>query len=224
MKHPIGDVNLLDLTPYVGDLEPDGDYDGLELRDLDLSGQRAENARFLACLLAGCVLDDAELDRAQIAHSVLADLRAHTLQAIESGWRDVAITECRLGAVTAYGAQLTRVRITGGKLDYVNLRGAALTDVVIEDAAIGELDLVGARLTRVTFERCRVGQLDVTRATLDRVDLRGAELAVLRGLAHLRGATITPDQLTDLSPSLASHLGLTVAEPVTGSPSPNSEV
>jgi len=187
VKRRIGDVNLPELTPFTGDLEADGDYDGLELRDLDLNHQSAENARFLGCRLIGCVLDDAALRHAQIADSVLAEVRAHTLDAAGSAWRDVAVRGCRLGAVTAYGAQLTRVRITGGKLDYLNLRDANLTDVVIEDCTIGELDLVGARLARVGLYRCRVGQLDVTRATLDEVDLRGAELAGVRGLEHLRG-------------------------------------
>jgi len=212
VKRRIGDVDLPELTAFVGDLEPDGDYDALELRDLDLSHQSAENARFLDCRLVACVLDDAALSHAQIADSVLTEVRAVTLDAIDSAWRDVAVTGARLGAVTAYGAQLTRVRITGGKLDYVNLRDGALTDVVIEDCTIGELDLVGARLTRVSLDRCRVGQLDVMHATLDRFDLRGAELAELRGLGDLRGAIITPAQLTDLAPALATHAGLTVCE------------
>lgn len=213
MKRRIGDVSLPELTAYDGDLEPDGDFDSLELRDLDLSGQNAENARFLDCRLIGCVLDDVVLSHAQIADTVLAGVRAHALDAVESAWRDVAVTGCRLGSVTAYAAQLTRVRITGGKLDYVNLRDATLTDVVIEDCTLGELDLVGARLVRVRLDRCRVGQLDVTRATLDRVDLRGAELAGIRGIDHLRGAVITPEQLADLAPALADHLGLTVSDP-----------
>jgi len=212
VRRRIGDVNLPELTLYTGDLEPDGDFDGLELRDLDLSGQSAENARFLDCRFAGCVLDDAALNHAQIADTVLEEVRAHTLEAIETTWRDVAVSGCRLGAVTAYSAQLTRVRISGGKLDFVNLRDADLTDVVIEDCQIGELDLGGARLTRVTLAGCRVGNLDVTRATLDRFDLRGADLAGLRGLGSLRGAIITPDQLIEMSGPLATHLGLTVRE------------
>jgi uncharacterized protein YjbI with pentapeptide repeats len=210
MKRRIGEVTLPELIPFGGALGPDGDYDAIELRDRDLSGQSAENARFLDCRIVRCVLDAASLSRAQIAGSVLAEVRAHTLSAADSVWRDVAITGCRLGAVTGHGAQVTRLRVSGGKFDYVNLRDAALTDVVIEDCTIGELDLVGARLTRVTFERCRVGVLDLTRATLDRVDLRGADLAGLRGLGHLRGAIITPAQLIELSQALAAHLGLTV--------------
>ena len=62
------------------------------------------------------------------------------------------------------------------------------------------------------FERCRVAVLDVTRAALTRVDLRGAELSGLRGLASLRGATITSGQLLDLAPALAEHLGVTVVD------------
>lgn len=212
MKRRIGDVQLGDLTPFDGDLEPDGDYDGCEVRDRDLTGQNAENARFLGSRIAASVLDDVDLSRAQLADCALEDLRAHTLGAIDSSWRDVAIRGCRFGAVSAYGAQLTRVRLTGGKVDYLNLRDATLTDVVLADVAIGELDLIGARLTRVSLENCRVGQLDVTRATLDRVDLRGADLAGLRGLAHLRGATITPEQLVELAPAMAAHLGLTIAD------------
>ena len=212
MKRRIGDVDLPELTPFVGDLEPEGDYDGVELRDLDLTGQHAESARFLESQIAGCVLDDVALSHAQIADCVLIDVRSHTLVAIESAWRDVAVTGCRLGAVTAHAAQLARVRISGCKLDFVNLRGAQLKDVVFEDCTIGDLDLGGARLTRVSLERCRVGQLDVTQATLDRFDLRGAELAGLRGLAHLRGAIIGSDQLLDLAPAMAAHLGLTVTD------------
>ena len=212
MKRRPGDVHLPDLTPFTGDLEPEGDYDGVELRGRDLTGQSADNARFLECRIVGCVLDDANLQRAQLAETVLEEVRAHTLRAIESGWRDVALTSCRLGAVTAYGSQLTRVRISGGKLDYLNLREATLTDVVLEDCTIGELDLVGAKLTRVTFEGCRVAVLDVTRAALTGVDLRGAELSGLHGLASLRGATITSGQLLDLAPALAEHLGLTIAD------------
>lgn len=212
MKRRIGQVKLSELDSFSGSLEPDGDYDSVELLNQDLTGQNAENSRFLGSRLAGCVLDDVVLTRTQIADCVLTELRAHTLDAIDSAWRDVAVTSCRLGAVTAYGTHLTRVRITGGKLDYVNLRDGALTDVVLEDCVIGELDLIGARLTRVTFTGCRIDQLDLTRATLNRVDLRGADYSALRGLANLRGATISSEQLTDLAPHLATHLGLTIQD------------
>ncbi|MGV8968188.1 MAG: pentapeptide repeat-containing protein [Cellulomonas sp.] len=212
MKRRIGQVELRDLAVFSGDLEVDGDYDSVELVNLDLTGQNAENSRFLGTRVAGCVLDDVALTQAQIADCILTEVRAHTLVAIDSAWRDVAVTDCRLGAVTAYGAHLTRVRFAGGKLDYLNLRDGALTDVVFEDCVIGELDLIGARLLRVTFTGCRVGQLDVTRATLDRVDLRGADYSALHGLANLRGATISSEQLTDLAPHLATHLGLTIQD------------
>jgi uncharacterized protein YjbI with pentapeptide repeats len=57
-----------------------------------------------------------------------------------------------------------------------------------------------------------VQRLDVTRATLSRVDLRGADLSGLDGLAHLRGAVISGDQLLELAPALAEHLGIDVVD------------
>ena len=42
-------------------------------------------------------------------------------------------------------------------------------------------------------------------------DLRGADLGGVDGLAGLAGATVSADQLADLAPLLASHLGMAVA-------------
>ena len=46
------------------------------------------------------------------------------------------------------------------------------------------------------------------------VDLRSAEIRQVSGLAGLRGCTITPEQLYDLSGALATHLGIDVAGPM----------
>ena len=55
-------MRLPPLAPFgAGELEPEGDYDGLEFRDLDLARQQAHSARFLDCALYGCVLDDTRL-------------------------------------------------------------------------------------------------------------------------------------------------------------------
>jgi uncharacterized protein YjbI with pentapeptide repeats len=208
----IGDVTLPALEPSGGPLADDAVLDGVELRGLDLSGQSGVDARLLESAVTDCVLDDVTLDGARIGDCLLTDVRSHTLSAVGSTWRDVALTGCRLGAVQLSGAELQRVRVTGGKVDYLNLRDARLTDVVLEGCVVGELDLVGATATRVTLDGCRVERLDVTRATLDRVDLRGADLSGLDGLAHLRGAVISGDQLLELAPALAAHLGVRVVD------------
>src|SRR5687768_18213958 len=58
-----------------GGLEPDGDYDGLEFREADLTGQDGGGARFMDCALTGCALGGARLSRARVLDSVLAGVR-----------------------------------------------------------------------------------------------------------------------------------------------------
>ena len=42
------------------------------------------------------------------------------------------------------------------------------------------------------------------------MDLTGARVAAVRGVEGLRGALVAPDQLLDLAPLLAAHLGIRV--------------
>ena len=53
---------------------------------------------------------------------------------------------------------------------------------------------------------------DFTKGTFKDVDLTGADLAGPRGVAGLRGATVSTLQLIDLGPALADELGLKVAD------------
>lgn len=202
---------MQNLEPFTGRLESDGDYDGFSFDGLDLSGQEAEFARIIECAFTRCTLDDVTLEHVQLLDTTLTEVHAGTLGLADATWRDVTLTDCRLGAVHAYGGGLTRVTIRGGKIDYLNLRDAHLTDVRLEGCVIGDLDLLGARATRLEIVDCRVRRLDLTHATLTEVDLRGADLSGLDGPAGLAGATISEQQLIDLAALLAAHLGITVA-------------
>jgi uncharacterized protein YjbI with pentapeptide repeats len=207
------EIALPELAPHPGTpLESGGDYDAVSFRDLDLSEQNANNARLLDCLVAGCRADGLQLRRAKVVETVVEDLRAVSLDLTESVWRDSLLSGGRLGAVTASGAQLTRVRLRGAKIDFVNLRSAALRDVVFENCVLGELDAADATLTDVAFPGSRLDSLGVRGASLTRVDLSAATLQALSGLDHLRGAIVSAAQLLDLAPLLADHLGIAVAE------------
>ncbi len=198
------------MDPYRGALEREGYYDGLELDGLDLTGQDARDARFLECALHGCVLDDVKLGGAHLVDTSLVEVRASTLDAPRAEWRDVALTDCRLGAVRAFGGELLRVTITGGKIDYLNLRDASVRELRLVGVTIGDLDLAGVRARDVVVHDCRIRRLDVTGATLGDVDLRGADLAEIDGLVGLAGATISEEQLVALAPALATQLGIVV--------------
>jgi len=197
--------------PFDGPLEPEGDYDQLRLDGLDLHGQDARRARFIECALTGCALDDVRLDGADLVDTEVTGSHAGTLTAPDSRWREVLVGDCRLGALVAHGATLTRVTVRGAKIDYLNLRGARLEDVTLVGCTVGDLDLNGAQARRLVLEDCRVARLDLQGATLVEADLRGADLRRIDGVAGLAGATISEEQLVSLAQLLATHLGVTVA-------------
>ncbi|MFF3939162.1 pentapeptide repeat-containing protein [Streptomyces phaeofaciens] len=206
------EVRLPALEPYGGgELEPDGDYDGLEFHETDLAGQDGAGARFMDCALTGCALDGTRLHHARLLDSVLTGIRGVGTQLAESTLRDVELVDARLGGTQLHGAVLERVVVRGGKIDYLNLRQARLRDVVFESCVLVEPDFGGARLERVEFVDCALRSADLTAATLTDVDLRGAsELTLAAGVDRLAGAVISAGQLLDLAPVLAGQLGIRV--------------
>ncbi|MET9961045.1 pentapeptide repeat-containing protein [Streptomyces sp. NPDC006326] len=206
------EVRLPELTPWEGgELEPDGDYDGLEFADLDLAGQEGIGARFMDCALRRCALDEAGLAKARVLDSVLEGIRGVGTDLSGASLRDVELLEARLGGVQLHGSVWERVVVRGGKIDYLNLRTARLKDVVFEECVLVEPDFGGAVLERVEFRGCALRGADFTGARLADVDLRGAaELDIARGVDALSGAVISPGQLFDLAPALAAQLGLRV--------------
>ncbi|MER6688713.1 pentapeptide repeat-containing protein [Streptomyces minutiscleroticus] len=206
------EVSLPPLVPYEGgELEPDGDYDGLEFREADFVGQDGGGARFMDCALVGCALDETRLTRARLLDSVLTGIRGVGTDLAEATLRDVELVDARLGGTQLHGSALERVLVRGGKLDYLNLRRARLKDVVFEGCVLVEPDFGGARLERVEFVDCVLKAADLSAATLVDVDLRRvAELDIARGVDRLAGAVISPAQLLDLAPLLAAEMGVRV--------------
>ncbi|MEU9036259.1 pentapeptide repeat-containing protein [Streptomyces sp. NPDC048352] len=206
------EVRLPDLVVWEGGgLEPDGDYDGLEFADLDLTGQEGVGARFMDCAVRRCVLDEAGLAKARLVDAVLEGVRGVGTDLSGASLRDVELVDARLGGVQLHGAVLERVLVRGGKIDYLNLRAARLRDVVFEGCVLVEPDFAGAVLERVEFRDCVVRGADFTGARLAEVDLReAAELGIARGVEALAGAVISAGQLFELAPAMAAQLGVRV--------------
>ncbi|MFE9838777.1 pentapeptide repeat-containing protein [Streptomyces sp. NPDC005551] len=207
------EVRLPPLDAYAGgELERDGDYDGLEFRETDFAGQDGGGARFMDCALTDCALDGTRLAHVRVLDSVLTGVRGVGTDLAEAMLRDVEVLDARMGGVQLHGSVLERVLVRGGKIDYLNLRRARLRDVVFEGCVLVEPDFGGATLERVEFAGCVLKGADFSAATLKDVDLRGAaELDIARGVDRLAGAVVSPDQLMELAPLLAAELGLRVA-------------
>ncbi|MEV0036032.1 pentapeptide repeat-containing protein [Streptomyces sp. NPDC056909] len=207
------EVRLPPLSPYGGGLEPDGDYDGLEFKDLVLTGQEGPGARFIDCALRECVLDETSLGRTRFIDSVLSGVRGVGTDLSGASLRDVEVVDARLGGVQLHGAVLERVLFRGGKIDYANLRKARLKDVVFESCVLSEADFGEAELERVEFRDCVLRRADLSGARLKDVDLRTvAELDIARGLDRLAGAVISSAQLLHLAPAFAAQIGVRVED------------
>jgi uncharacterized protein YjbI with pentapeptide repeats len=194
-----------------GELEPDGDYDGVEFRELDLAGQDGGGALFLDCAVTGCGVSETRLSRARFVDSVLTELRGVGTELAEASLRDVEVVDARLGGVQLHGSVLERVVVRGGKIDYLNLRKARLKDVVFEECVLVEPDFGHAVLERVEFVGCVLKGVDFSGARMTDVDLRqAAEVDILRGVDCLAGAVISTGQLMDLAPVFAAEVGVRV--------------
>ncbi len=198
------------LEAHDAPLVADETYDRVVVRDADLTRARAAGSRFLECALVDVDLTEADLSGARFSESVLTRVRGAGIDLSDATLADTVVTDPRLGAPAAYGSVWRDVRVVGGKVDFLNLRGATLTDVVFEDVVLLEPDLAGATLKRVSFDGCQLVTAQFSGVTMTEVDLSGARLVVPRGLASLRGATISRLQLLDLADALADQLGIRI--------------
>jgi uncharacterized protein YjbI with pentapeptide repeats len=199
---------LTDVT--AGSLAASQHHELARLADLDLSGADLRRTTFSESALQRLVLDATDLRGVHLAECRLDQLDAARCSVPRSSWRDVVLAGSRLGAVEAYESTWRAVLVTDSKLGYLNARGSTWTDVTFRGCTVDELDLTDARLTRVRLDDCRVRSLRLGGTILTDVDLRTARLAELEGLAGLAGAWVSEQQLTELAPLLAAHLGIRI--------------
>jgi uncharacterized protein YjbI with pentapeptide repeats len=186
-----------------------GTADGLRYAGLGLTGD-ATGSRFLECELTDCDLAGVCFDRARFTSCLLTDLRSPSWSLVDATWLDVRAGGGRFGALTAHGAELTRVGLDRVKVDFLDLRGATLVDVTLTGCTVGELDLTGADLREVRLVDCTVGSLVLEGARNRGVDLRAAAIERLAGVADLRGCTISAVQLSGWAAGMAAELGIRV--------------
>lgn len=160
------------------------------------------------CRFSGLDLGSWTLRGARVVESAFDGVDVPALSAARATLRDVEIRDSRFGSIEAYDGAWRGIRLTRCRLGYVNLRATELLDVAFEDCTIDEMDLLDATARRVAFPGSRIGTLNVGAATLTDVDLRGAQLREVVGMAGLRGATISPEQLQLMAPALAELAGI----------------
>ena len=193
----------------LGDVAPGSLHEDVDVTGVD-DGWDGEGCRFIDCRFTAVTVAGGRAGRAAWRGGLLDGVRLTGLSMPRSTWLDLRVERSALSGCEAYGSNWRRVRLEGCLLDSVNLREATLREVEFVDCTLRHLDIGSARLTDVTMRDCVVERLDLNGATLGRVDLRGSRLDLARGFDRLRGVTIDHNQLLDLAPAFAAHLGLVV--------------
>lgn len=195
------------------ELTGDADLEGRLFNDVETDVLVLRAASLQDCRIAGATAPEGDWMHARLRETSLERVELPVVRAARGSWRDVHVSGSRLGSVEAYEISWQSVHFVGCKLSFLNLRGAELLDVAFTDCIVEELDLVQTTARRVSFTDTRVPRLNLQHARLEHVDLRGAELQELDGLDGLRGATVSPVQLSLLAPLLAREKGLEVEQP-----------
>jgi uncharacterized protein YjbI with pentapeptide repeats len=159
-----------------------------------------------------------DLDEAQPAPEGIDGLTDAVVQDVD--WANVraprtSVTRVELRVARLTGAELAEARLrdvtfVDCRLDMVGLRLARLERVVFRDCRMAEVDFYGARLTDVLFERCELREATLTGATLARCELRGCDLAGLRGAEALAGARLPWNDVLENAPLFAHALGVEI--------------
>jgi uncharacterized protein YjbI with pentapeptide repeats len=180
--------------------------DGFGLR---LSGARLRRTHFVGLNLAeadwedvvavGCVFERVDFSRARLTglrldRCHLLGCKLTSVHLTESVLDNVLFEECRLDATT-----LDDVQTVGP----VGFSASVLVNAVIRDC----------RLDQATFDGCRLRDVTLTSCDLRGADLRGNRLAGIRGITSLRGVTIEPAQLADLTDAVMRDLDVVVRGP-----------
>lgn len=191
-------------------LRPRSELDGAVLDGVDLTGENGTDSLLLECTLTRCDLSDVRLAGARFTECRVSWVHGAGTDLSRSQWLDSRIVQPRLGAPQLHGASMRRVRVEGGKVEFANWRGATLRDVAFDGCVLVEPDFAEASLRDVTFDGCRLIEPRFDNVRCQGVDLSGAELVAPTGVASLRGATLSLEQVLDVAPALARQLGIDV--------------
>jgi hypothetical protein len=201
-----------------GDLVGQAVLDGVKIDGADLSGVSAAQVRLLECALVDCHADAVDLPGITAVDTYVGGLASPALTCRDSDWRDATWAHLRVGALLADGSDLTDVTIRSSRIDLLSLRGGHIRRLTVRNCRIDTLDLSMSTVDAVAFHGGTVGELLTDEARMTHVDVSHTELGSVGHPGSLRGLVLSAEQVSDIAPALAVHLGIHIA-----AASPDSE-
>lgn len=175
----------------LADVDGEGEVERSILSAVDLSGSR----------LRPLTLADVELSGADVSNALWSQTIARRVEVVScraTGWRlslDLALD----------------VYVADTRLDYAAVKINRVKGfLVFERCSFADAQL-GGDLSRVLFVDCDLAGAEFTATAARDCDLRTSRLAGARGVASLRGALVTTEQVIAVADQLAREAGLQIS-------------
>lgn len=124
----------------------------------------------------------------------------------------VQITDSRLRAFTWANGMVQDVELSGVAGAEVTFRFSTLRRVTFRDCELPGLDFTEVTFDDVRLERCNLAGAQFDKARVKALRIEGCDLTGCSGAGALGGASVHPDDLIALAPSMAGALGIKVEE------------
>jgi uncharacterized protein YjbI with pentapeptide repeats len=197
----------------LGTPERGGEYFDAVLQDADLDGADVAHSRFVRCELRRVRLTAADLRGSTFIDVTLDDCELSGVRLHEATLTRVAFRAGRAIGADLSNASLGHVRVADVRFDDVNLRFASLEHVVMEDTSLVEADATEATFQAVALHRCDLSGADLSKVTVEGgLDLRGSRFDALRGAAALRNVRLGTDQVVPYAVSVFAETQVVIED------------
>jgi uncharacterized protein YjbI with pentapeptide repeats len=122
----------------------------------------------------------------------------------------VLVEDSRLRGVTWANGIVQDVILSNVTGAEVSFRFSSLRRVVFRDCSLPGLDFTETVFDDVRLERCQLQGAQFDHARVNKLRIEGCDLSGCTGAQALAGASVHPDDVLSLGPSLAVAIGMTI--------------
>ncbi|WBB63536.1 pentapeptide repeat-containing protein [Streptomyces sp. WMMC500] len=183
-------------------------YADADLRDLDLADTHLMDGR-----ITGLNVQRTRLERLRVDSVEFTRCGLSSLQWSESKISRTVFRDCRLMGAALEDVTLDNVLFENCKFDYSTFaRIRAIGPVIFARCSLRETTFAAADLGAALIDDCDLRLTEFDGGKHRGLDLRGNDLAQLRGLASLKQIVIDHAQILQLAEALATELHVTFGE------------
>jgi len=129
---------------------------------------------------------------------------------VDSSWHVISFDGIRASGMQLQHSRLKNILFKDSKLEMTNFRSTHMENIIFEDCNLDEVDFNGARLKNIDFINCTIKNISFAGTKIVSVNLSQSHIESIKGVASLKGITISYDQLMQLAPYFAHEAGIKV--------------